>query len=199
MAWCQNCACNDHWCVLFNRYTIVVRFSTYFIARNAALVVSKWFLLITSYQHLLFLLHRPTPSLHCLPLNPSLHCLPLNPPLHHWMSHLQYVSLPHIIRALSMPLLPLQSEVGADYRLTFSSPRGCFPPNCTVFVGIDTNMGNPDFLDFYLTGTADAWVAVGFSESRSMVWSLNSDRLIVKLGTQVSCWMNLHAQINMGP
>ena len=40
---------------------------------------------------------------------------------------------------------------------------------CTVFVGIGTNKGNEDYLDIYLEGKADAWVAVGFTDSPNMV------------------------------
>ena len=43
---------------------------------------------------------------------------------------------------------------------------------CDVFVGIDTNVGNPDFLDIYLEGHADGWVAVGFTETPDMVGQL---------------------------
>lgn len=59
--------------------------------------------------------------------------------------------------------------IGADYRLMFSSPSGCIQPDCLVFAGIDTNSGNPDYLDFYISGQAESWVAVGFSPTRSMV------------------------------
>ena len=49
------------------------------------------------------------------------------------------------------------------------NPPGCAPSECDVFVGIDTNSGNSDFLDIYLEGQADGWVAVGFSATSSMV------------------------------
>ena len=38
-----------------------------------------------------------------------------------------------------------------------------------MFVGIDTNSGDPDYVNIYIEGEADGWVAVGFSETRSMV------------------------------
>ena len=38
-----------------------------------------------------------------------------------------------------------------------------------MFVGIDTNSGDPGFLDIYLEGMADGWVAVGFTKSPNMV------------------------------
>ena len=40
---------------------------------------------------------------------------------------------------------------------------------CDVFVAIDTNAGDPAFLDIYLEGTADGWVAVGFTDTPDMV------------------------------
>lgn len=59
-----------------------------------------------------------------------------------------------------------------DYRLTFRSPSNCTPENCDIFVGIDTNSGNSGYLDVYLEGQADGWVAVGFSNTSDMVGSL---------------------------
>ena len=56
----------------------------------------------------------------------------------------------------------------ADYRLIFSSPAGCAPSACDIFVGIDNNT-NPSFLDIYMEGNAEGWVAVGFSDTRNMV------------------------------
>ena len=38
-----------------------------------------------------------------------------------------------------------------------------------MFAGIDTNEGDNAFLDIYLEGEAKAWVAVGFTDSPSMV------------------------------
>lgn len=74
------------------------------------------------------------------------------------------------LRPLSPPSLRfMQSLNTADYRLTFSTPRGCILPNCTVYVGINPNAGDPTYLDFYVTGQAQSWAAVGFSESRNMV------------------------------
>ena len=66
-------------------------------------------------------------------------------------------------------LLCIQMRAPGDYRLTFQDPPGCSPTNCDVFVGIDTNAGDSNYLDIYLEGEADGWVAVGFSSSPSMV------------------------------
>lgn len=56
-----------------------------------------------------------------------------------------------------------------DYRLTFRTPNNCQLDQCNVFVGIDTNVDNPMFLDITMQGVAQGWIAVGFSESQDMV------------------------------
>jgi hypothetical protein len=66
----------------------------------------------------------------------------------------------------------VQVRAPGDYRLTFRNPPECEPSNCDVFVGVDTNTGDSSYLDIYLEGQADGWVAVGFSSSRSMVNNL---------------------------
>ena len=55
--------------------------------------------------------------------------------------------------------------------MTFHNPPNCVPSKseCDVFVAIDTNAGDPDYLDIYLEGDADGWVAVGFTETANMV------------------------------
>ena len=53
---------------------------------------------------------------------------------------------------------------------------------CDVFVGIDTNTGDPDFLDIYLEGSAGGWVAVGFTGTANMVCRLTlSDYVIIRV------------------
>ena len=56
-----------------------------------------------------------------------------------------------------------------EYRFVRSHPEGCSRADCNVFIGIDTNTGDDGFLDIYMEGTAEGWVAVGFSETASMV------------------------------
>lgn len=56
-----------------------------------------------------------------------------------------------------------------EFRLILRDPPGCSPESCDIYVGIDTNPQDPAFLDFYIEGAAQAWVAVGFSESPNMV------------------------------
>lgn len=62
-----------------------------------------------------------------------------------------------------------QVRAPGDYRLTFRNPPDCAPSECDIFVGIDTNAGDSNYLDIYLEGEADGWVAVGFSSTPSMV------------------------------
>ena len=56
-----------------------------------------------------------------------------------------------------------------DYRITARFPEDCVVSECDFFVGIDTNDNDMDFLDIYIEGEADGWVAVGFSPTRNMV------------------------------
>ena len=65
-----------------------------------------------------------------------------------------------------------QTKDPEDYRLTFRDPPNCIMSKCDVFIGIDTNAGDPDFLDIYLEGQAGGWVAVGFTETPDMVGHL---------------------------
>ena len=67
-------------------------------------------------------------------------------------------------------LVAYQTTAAEDYRLTFHNPSNCTPENCDIFVGIDTNSGNSGYLDVYLEGQADGWVAVGFSNTSDMVY-----------------------------
>ena len=65
--------------------------------------------------------------------------------------------------------LSLQNRAALDYRLRIRDPPGCDLSECDLYVGIDTNTGDPEFLDIYMEGNAQGWVAVGFSETRDMV------------------------------
>lgn len=65
----------------------------------------------------------------------------------------------------------MQAIAAEDYRLTFHIPSNCAPTQCAVFVGIGTNTGNSSYLDIYLEGQADGWLAVGFSKTSDMVSS----------------------------
>ena len=62
-----------------------------------------------------------------------------------------------------------QVRAPTESRLIFRSPANCDPSTCDIFVGIDTNTGNPGFLDIYMEASTQGWVAVGFSDSMSMV------------------------------
>ena len=60
-------------------------------------------------------------------------------------------------------------RAASDYTLIYRNPEGCDPSSCTTFIGIDRNQGNSDYLDVYMQGSTQGWIAVGFSETRSMV------------------------------
>ena len=66
----------------------------------------------------------------------------------------------------------LQVRDAEEYRIIATIPNGCSPPSsCDLFVGVDTNLGNTTYLDVYMEGTAQGWLAVGFSETADMVSS----------------------------
>ena len=56
-----------------------------------------------------------------------------------------------------------------DSRLNFREPEGCVPPECTVFIGINNNTEDSGYLDIFLEGEANGYVAVGFSDTADMV------------------------------
>ena len=59
----------------------------------------------------------------------------------------------------------------SDFPLTFRQPPGCDRQSCDIYAAMGPNAANDDFLDIYLEGTADGWVAVGFSQDMLMVGS----------------------------
>ena len=59
----------------------------------------------------------------------------------------------------------------SEFPLTFRQPANCDRQSCDVYAAMGPNAANDDFLDIYLEGTADGWVAVGFSKDTSMVCS----------------------------
>ncbi len=65
------------------------------------------------------------------------------------------------------PILPQRSP--DEYGISVTQPEGCSRSECDLFIGIDTNTGDNGFLDIYMEGTAEGWLAVGFSETASMV------------------------------
>ena len=56
-----------------------------------------------------------------------------------------------------------------DYNLEVGLPTGCAKDNCTYYVAMGPNVENSEYLDVYLRGTAEGWVAVGFSLNQMMV------------------------------
>lgn len=70
---------------------------------------------------------------------------------------------------LSVNFKILQMRNPEDYRLTFRQPPNCQLADCNIFVGIDTNTGDPSLLDITMQGVSGGWLAVGFSLSQNMV------------------------------
>ena len=60
----------------------------------------------------------------------------------------------------------------SNYRISVGIPKGCEKKSiskCDYFLGINTNSENSFFVDFTLEANAKGWVAVGFSDTPSMV------------------------------
>ena len=59
----------------------------------------------------------------------------------------------------------------SKYRISVGIPTGCETDisMCTYFLGINTNSEDQSYIDFTLEGSATGWVAVGFSDTPSMV------------------------------
>ncbi len=56
-----------------------------------------------------------------------------------------------------------------DYGVNVTIPGGCVLSECDLFIGVDINTGDNGFLDIYMEGTAEGWLAVGFSDTADMV------------------------------
>ena len=84
---------------------------------------------------------------------------PLHSLTHTLLPHLSSISPSHM----------LQVRAPEDYRLILRQPSGCNVSDCNIFVGIDTNVRDEQFLDIYMEAEAQAWVAVGFTATRTMV------------------------------
>ena len=51
----------------------------------------------------------------------------------------------------------------------FKSPTDCERSNCTFYWAMGPNTANSQYLDVYMEGTVDGWLAVGFSLDQAMV------------------------------
>ena len=76
-----------------------------------------------------------------------------------------------------------------DYPYTRRDPTGCTSGaggNCNYFVGIQRNEDDTTYLDFHLEGQAAGWVAIGFSDTASMVtWLLSLSLSVCSLVYQL--------------
>ena len=66
----------------------------------------------------------------------------------------------------------LQTRAVGQYPLTRRYPEGCEPASCDIFIGVAINAASSGYLDFYMEASAQAWVASGFSKTRTMVSSV---------------------------
>ena len=69
----------------------------------------------------------------------------------------------------SFPFAQAPDAPESFYPLSFHYPVGCQPASCDYFVAMGPNPANNSYLDIHLEGSAQGWVAVGFSEDRKMV------------------------------
>jgi hypothetical protein len=55
-----------------------------------------------------------------------------------------------------------------QFPLIFRRPENCLLGSCNYFVGLGPNPMDPSFLDIYIEGAAQGWIAIGFSLDRLM-------------------------------
>ena len=68
--------------------------------------------------------------------------------------------------SMFMCYLRIQNQ---DYNIEVGLPPGCTKDNCMYYVAMGPNAEDGEFLDVYLQGTVEGWVAVGFSLDQMMV------------------------------
>ncbi|XP_019851676.1 PREDICTED: flocculation protein FLO11-like isoform X2 [Amphimedon queenslandica] len=56
----------------------------------------------------------------------------------------------------------------SDFPIVFKSPTNCDRASCTFYWAMGPNSVNSQYLDIYMEGTVDGWMAVGFSLDQSM-------------------------------
>ena len=61
-------------------------------------------------------------------------------------------------------------QLVGDHPTIIGLPDGCSRESCDYYVGFGPNTVNSDYLDIYLEGEADGWIALGFSENTQMVF-----------------------------
>ena len=83
---------------------------------------------------------------------------------------LHYITLHYItLHCIILHYITLQTRSATDYSLIFREPEECDPSACNTFIGIDTNQGNSDYMDIYMEGATEGWIAVGFTKTPNMV------------------------------
>ncbi|XP_011403771.2 PREDICTED: putative ferric-chelate reductase 1 [Amphimedon queenslandica] len=56
----------------------------------------------------------------------------------------------------------------SDFPIVFKSPTNCDRTSCTFYWAMGPNSGSSQYLDVYMEGTVDGWMAVGFSLDQAM-------------------------------
>ena len=51
----------------------------------------------------------------------------------------------------------------------FRTPDGCERDDCSLYWAMGPNNEKSDYLDVYMEGDVNGWMALGFSNDRSMV------------------------------
>ena len=57
----------------------------------------------------------------------------------------------------------------SQFPMTFRVPDGCDREDCTFYWAMGPNSANSNYLDIYMEGTTEGWMAVGFSDDKIMV------------------------------
>ena len=55
------------------------------------------------------------------------------------------------------------------FPITFRVPDGCDREDCTFYWAMGPNSANSNYLDIYMEGTTEGWMALGFSDDKIMV------------------------------
>ena len=64
--------------------------------------------------------------------------------------------------------MPPQTAMPEEYSVIARSPSGCARSSCDFFFAVQVNADNSSFLDLYMEGNANGWLALGFTTSPNM-------------------------------
>ena len=63
----------------------------------------------------------------------------------------------------------ISKSPSSTFPIIFKSPTDCERSSCTFYWAMGPNTANSQYLDVYMEGTVDGWLAVGFSHDQAMV------------------------------